>query len=209
MKSIRSWPWGTIIIAVGGLALGGVAGYIVALRQYVGGTPIAATIAALTGLVGAIVAGSSIWFAHKSRTKTYAEMLHSSQLEAYKEASSALVDVASKMNAQLRRHSGKWNREAGEKLRAALEGHYSRFNDALFNSALLLPSKFVKALHQVNRLLSELLVCSTRVERKTSDELTIDMLKLCAEVTDTARTYLGVEQLSEEAKKLIGASRAG
>ena len=73
MKSPSTWPWGKVLIAVGVLAVGAVVGYIVALWQYVGGTPSVAIIGALTGLVGAtgaVIAGvGGMWIVHRSRTK--------------------------------------------------------------------------------------------------------------------------------------------
>ncbi|MBO0697684.1 MAG: hypothetical protein J2P46_04780 [Zavarzinella sp.] len=106
------------------------------------------------GLMGAMVAGLSVYLNYKSRHNLLRQVVYGRQMDAYfniTESMSALYTAT--LNAMAVRNPYLGGEDAGVKFRAALREEHERFTGTVNRSLIVLPSKVKAAVDQFNETL--------------------------------------------------------
>ena len=102
---------------------------------------VAQLLATAVGLVGALVAGLSVWVAYKGRHNPIRQVVYNRQMDAYFAIAGSMADVFAAAQDALET-AGPWlkGEEARGRLRTALREGHERFAATVNRSLIVLPS---------------------------------------------------------------------
>src|SRR5688572_6884206 len=106
------------------------------------------------GLMGAMVAGLSVYFTYRGRHNQFRQVVYGRQMDAYFDITEAMSTLYTAAHSVLI-CSGPWLRgeDARARLRTALRDEHERFTGTVNRSLIVLPSKVKAAVDQFNETL--------------------------------------------------------
>jgi hypothetical protein len=141
------------------------------------------------GLMGALVAGLSVYFTYKGRHNQFRQVVYGRQMDAYfdiTESMSNLYTAAQNLLAS----SDPWLKEedARCRLRTALREEHERFTATVNRSLIVLPSKVKAAVDNFNETL---LAISEPLETRSAGQSDADAARPQDPGVDLAKAYAG------------------
>jgi hypothetical protein len=167
---------------------------------------LAPILTSLVGMMGAAVAGLSVYLTYKGRHNLLRQLVYGRQMDAYfsiTEAMTSLYTAAQNVIA----FSNPWlNREeAGDQFRSALRQEHEKFTGTVNRSLIVLPSKVKAAVDQFNETL---LALASPADDRPTDARPADPDKALAQAYEHAinsiRHHLAIDSLTTGMLKEMG-----
>jgi hypothetical protein len=167
---------------------------------------LAPILTSLVGLMGAGVAGLSVYFTYKTRHNLLRQVVYGRQMDSYfniTEAMTALYTAAQNVLA----FANPWlnGEEAGEQFRTALRQEHEKFTGTVNRSLIVLPSKVKAAVDQFNETL---LALSSPADDRPAGAGPADPAKELAQAYEQAinsiRHHLAIDNLTTGMLKEMG-----
>src|SRR5436305_11132687 len=115
---------------------------------------IATILSSAVGLMGALVAGLSVYFTYKGRHNLLRQVVYGRQMDAYFDMTEAMTDLyTAALNALAFSNPRLKGEEAAAQFRTALREEHERFTGTVNRALIVLPSKVKAAVDQFNETL--------------------------------------------------------
>jgi hypothetical protein len=115
---------------------------------------IAPILTSLVGLVGALVAGLSVYFNYKGRHNQFRQVVYGRQMDAYFDITAAMAALYTAAQNHMAFHDPRLRGEdSRERFRAALRDQHEAFTRTVNRSLIVLPSKVKAAVDHFNETL--------------------------------------------------------
>jgi len=119
------------------------------------------------GLVGALVAGLSVYFTYKGRHNQFRQAVYNRQMDAYFDITESMSNLyTAAQNVLAAGNSWLKGEDARERFRAAVREEHERFTATVNRSLIVLPSKVKAAVDNFNE---SLLAISQPAEERSAD----------------------------------------
>src|SRR5947209_19188383 len=117
-------------------------------------TVVAPILSSAVGLVGALVAGLSVYFTYKGRHNQFRQVVYGRQMDAYFDISESMSNLYTAAQ-NLLAASNPWlkGEDARARFRTALRDEHERFTGTVNRSLIVLPSKVKAAVDNFNQTL--------------------------------------------------------
>jgi hypothetical protein len=160
---------------------------------------VAPILTALVGLMGATVAGLSVYFNYKGRHNTFRQVVYGRQMDAYFDITEAMAALYTSAQAHLAFHDPRLRgEEARERFRAALRALHEAFTGTVNRSLIVLPSKVKAAVDHFN---DTLLALSAPAEERPAGAAVpadpgVDLAKAYERAVNCIRHHLAIDSLT-------------
>jgi hypothetical protein len=163
------------------------------------------------GLMGALVAGLSVYFTYKGRHNLLRQLVYGRQMDAYFNITESITTLyTATLNALALRNPYLKGEDAGAKFRAALREEHERFTGTVNRSLIVLPSKVKAAVDQFNETL--LAIGAPEDERlagraeppAAAPDPSQDLAKAYERALNTIRYHLAIDSLTTGMLKEMG-----
>jgi hypothetical protein len=154
------------------------------------------------GLMGALVAGLSVYFTYKSRHNQFRHVVYGRQMDAYFDISESMSNVYTAAQNILAACSP-WlkGQDAGARFRSALRQEHERFTATVNRSLIVLPSRVKSAVDNFNETV--LAICDPaqeRARRQAADgspaDAGADLAEAYKRAINCIRNHLAVDSLT-------------
>lgn len=117
-------------------------------------TIIAPILASAVGLMGALVAGLSVYFTYKGRLNQFRQVVYGRQMDAYFDITDSMSHLFSAARDALSTVNPRFaDEDARDRFRASLREEHERFTTTVNRSLIVLPSKVKDAVDGFNEML--------------------------------------------------------
>lgn len=117
-------------------------------------TIIAPIMASAVGLMGALVAGLSVYFTYKGRLNTFRQVVYGRQMDAYFDITDSMSHLFSAAQDALAAFNPRFaDEDARDRFRATLREEHERFAGTVNRALIVLPSKVKTAVDGFNEML--------------------------------------------------------
>lgn len=171
---------------------------------------IAQIMSCTVGLMGALVAGLSVYFTYRGRHNQFRQVVYGRQMDAYFDISEAMSNLYTAAQFILK-FSNPWvgNEDARARLRTSLRDEHERFIATVNRALIVLPSKVKAAVDNFNQTLLSIssptedqLDSSAGAEMPANPEM--DLNKAYAKAVDCIRHHLAIDRLTTGMLKEMG-----
>src|SRR6476619_2960428 len=115
---------------------------------------VAPILTSAVGLMGALVAGLSVYFTYKGRHNQFRSVVYGRQMDAYFDITDAMASLQNAAQDQLATSNPRLRgEEARRQFRSALRAEHERFTGTVNRSLIVLPSKVKAAVDAFNETL--------------------------------------------------------
>jgi hypothetical protein len=115
---------------------------------------VAPILSSAVGLMGALVAGLSVYFTYKGRHNQFRSVVYGRQMDAYFDITDAMASLHNAAQDQLAINNPRLRgEEARRQFRSALRAEHERFTGTVNRSLIVLPSKVKAAVDGFNEML--------------------------------------------------------
>src|SRR5437764_3042009 len=167
-------------------------------------TVIAPILTSAVGLVGALVAGLSVYFTYKGRHNQFRQVVYGKQMDAYFDITESMSNLLTATQ-NILAFSNAWTKaeDVRARLRAALREEHERFTGTVNRSLIVLPSKVKAAVDNFNETL--LAISAPAEERPggrhdqapdSSPEPDKDLAKAYERAINCIRHHLAIDSLT-------------
>jgi hypothetical protein len=163
------------------------------------------------GLMGALVAGLSVYFTYKGRHNQFRQVVYGRQMDAYFDISESMSNLYSAAQNALAA-SNPWlkGEDARARFRSGVREEHERFISTVNRSLIVLPSRVKKAVDNFNETL---LTISDRAEQRSAGQQVAaghpsdpgaDLAKAYERAINCIRHHLAVDSLTSGLLKEMG-----
>ena len=168
-------------------------------------TVIAPILTSAVGLVGALVAGLSVYFNYKGRHNQFRQVVYGRQMDAYfdiTESMAALYTAAQNVLAV----SNPWLRgdDARRQFRSAVRDEHERFTATVNRALIVLPSKVKAAVDHFNETLLAAGAPEDELPAAPSADPGADLAKAYERAVNCIRHHLAIDSLTTGMLKEMG-----
>jgi hypothetical protein len=166
---------------------------------------IAPILTSLVGLVGALVAGLSVYFNYRGRHNQFRSVVYGRQMDAYFDITEAMATLFTAAQDHLAFNDPRLRSEdARERLRTALRVPHEAFAGTVNRSLIVLPSKVKAAVDHFNETI--LGMGSVDDERSTSapSDPGSDLARAYERAVNCIRHYLAIDSLTSGLLREMG-----
>src|SRR3954471_22371958 len=164
------------------------------------------------GLMGAMVAGLSVYLTYKSRHNLLRQLVYGRQMDAYFNITESMTALyTATQNALAVRNPHLKGEDAGAKFRAALREEHERFTGTVNRSLIVLPSKVKAAVDHFNETLLGLAAPEDdrpaphpEVPAGQQPDPTQDLAKAYERALNSIRFHLAIDSLTTGMLKEMG-----
>jgi hypothetical protein len=165
-------------------------------------TILAPILSSAVGLMGAMVAGLSVYFTYKSRHNQFRQVVYNRQMDAYFNITESMTALYTAAQNHLAASNPRLTPEdARRQFRAALREEHESFTGVVNRSLIVLPSKVKSAVDEFNETL--LAISAPEEERPIADGSTTapaesapDLGKSYERAINCIRFYLAIDSLT-------------
>jgi hypothetical protein len=175
-------------------------------------SPIVQMMTSAVGLVGALVAGLSVYFTYRGRHNQFRQVVYGRQMDAYFDITESMSNLFTAAQ-DILAYQNPWlkGEDARARFRNALREEHERFTGAVNRSLIVLPSKVKAAAEAFNETL--LAISAPIEEWQTGSAATIpdrsgdpreELTKAYARAINCIRHHLAIDSLTTSMLKEMG-----
>ena len=166
---------------------------------------LAPILTSLVGLMGALVAGLSVYFTYKGRHNQFRSVVYGRQMDAYFEITEAMAGLYTAAQNHLAVHDPRLRGEdARERFRNSLRGDHERFTGIVNRSLIVLPSKVKAAVDHFNETLLAAGAPEDERPANPSADPGADLAKAYERAVNCIRHHLAIDSLTTGMLKEMG-----
>jgi len=163
---------------------------------------IAPILTSLVGLMGAMVAGLSVYFNYRGRHNQFRSVVYGRQMDAYFDITEAMATLFTAAQDHLAFNDPRLRGEdARERFRTALRGPHEAFTATVNRSLIVLPSKVKAAVDHFNETLVGL---GDGEERQAPADPGPDLARAYERAVNSIRHHLAIDSLTTGMLKEMG-----
>lgn len=158
---------------------------------------IAPILTGLVGLMGAAVAGLSVYFNYKGRHNTFRQVVYGRQMDAYFDITESMATLYTAAQTHLAFHDPRLRGEdARERFRTALRAQHEGFTGTVNRSLIVLPSKVKAAVDHFNDTLLALSAADEERPAGAAADPGTEMAKAYERAVNCIRHHLAIDSLT-------------
>jgi hypothetical protein len=158
---------------------------------------IAPILTALVGLMGAAVAGLSVYFNYKGRHNQFRQVVYGRQMDAYFDITESMATLYTAAQTHLAFHDPRLRGEdARERFRTALRAQHEAFTGTVNRSLIVLPSKVKAAVDHFNDTLLALSAADEERPAGAAADPGTEMAKAYERAVNCIRHHLAIDSLT-------------
>ena len=166
---------------------------------------LAPVLTSLVGLMGAFVAGLSVYFTYKGRHNQFRSVVYGRQMDAYFDITEVMAALYTAAQNHLVVHDPRLRGEdARERFRAALRPDHERFTGTVNRSLIVLPSKVKAAVDHFNETLLALGAPDDERPAPPSADPGGDLARAYERAVNCIRHHLAIDSLTTGMLKEMG-----
>ena len=158
---------------------------------------IAPILTGLVGLMGAAVAGLSVYFNYKGRHNQFRQVVYGRQMDAYFDITESMATLYTAAQTHLVFHDPRLRGEdARERFRTALRAQHEAFTGTVNRSLIVLPSKVKAAVDHFNDTLLALSAADEERPAGAAADPGTEMAKAYERAVNCIRHHLAIDSLT-------------